>query len=89
MAAKKVEVLEAKIGQLRSDFKGKFSNLQGLLTTVHEKIDGKFANLEDMMRLLPFSSPLILGLTCYDTNLIGNSLIFSPKQHINYNWHQI
>ncbi|KAL0927711.1 hypothetical protein M5K25_001912 [Dendrobium thyrsiflorum] len=50
MAGTKVEVLEGEIGQLKTDFEEKISDFQNQFTSIHEKMDGRFAALEDMMR---------------------------------------
>ncbi|PKU85946.1 hypothetical protein MA16_Dca001777 [Dendrobium catenatum] len=48
MAGKKVKVLEGEIRQLKS----KISYFQTQISIVHEKIDGKFAIMEEMMKKL-------------------------------------
>ncbi|KAL0921419.1 hypothetical protein M5K25_008486 [Dendrobium thyrsiflorum] len=50
MAGRKVEVLEGELGQLKTDFEEKVSDFQNQFSTIHEKIDGRFAALEDLMK---------------------------------------
>ncbi|KAL0921487.1 hypothetical protein M5K25_008564 [Dendrobium thyrsiflorum] len=47
---RKVEVLEGELGQLKTDFEEKISDFQNQFSTIHEKIDGRFAALEDLMK---------------------------------------
>ncbi|KAL0917940.1 hypothetical protein M5K25_013049 [Dendrobium thyrsiflorum] len=50
MVGRKVEVLEEEIGQLKTDFEEKISDFQNQFATIHKKIDGRFAALEDLMK---------------------------------------
>ncbi|KAL0906013.1 hypothetical protein M5K25_024473 [Dendrobium thyrsiflorum] len=50
MAGRKVKVLEGEIGQLKSDFEEKISDFQNQFVSIHEKMDGRFTALEDMMK---------------------------------------
>ncbi|KAL0908182.1 hypothetical protein M5K25_022659 [Dendrobium thyrsiflorum] len=50
MAGRKVEVLEGEIGQLKTDFEEKISDFQNKFTSIHEKMDGRFAALKEMMK---------------------------------------
>ncbi|KAL0914989.1 hypothetical protein M5K25_015384 [Dendrobium thyrsiflorum] len=52
MAGRKMEVLEGEIGQLKSDFVKKISNFENQFVSVHEKMDGKFAIVEEMPKKL-------------------------------------
>ncbi|KAL0907560.1 hypothetical protein M5K25_021976 [Dendrobium thyrsiflorum] len=50
MTGRKVEVLEGEIGQLKTDFEEKISDFQNQFTSIHEKMDGRFIALEEMMK---------------------------------------
>ncbi|KAI0510943.1 hypothetical protein KFK09_011554 [Dendrobium nobile] len=50
MARRKVEVLEGEICQLKSYFNEKTSNFLKHVASIHEKMDGRFAALKDMMK---------------------------------------
>ncbi|KAL0904451.1 hypothetical protein M5K25_026567 [Dendrobium thyrsiflorum] len=50
MAGRKIEVLEGEIGQLKTDFKEKILDFQNKFTSIHEKMDGRFTALEEMMK---------------------------------------
>ncbi|KAL0925035.1 hypothetical protein M5K25_003341 [Dendrobium thyrsiflorum] len=50
MAGRKVEVLEGELGQLKTDFEEKISDFQNQFSSIHEKMDGRFAALEDLMK---------------------------------------
>ncbi|KAL0919994.1 hypothetical protein M5K25_009090 [Dendrobium thyrsiflorum] len=50
MTGRKVEVLEGELGQLKMDFEEKISDFQNQFSTIHEKIDERFAALEDLMK---------------------------------------
>ncbi|KAL0912924.1 hypothetical protein M5K25_016345 [Dendrobium thyrsiflorum] len=50
MAGRKVEVLEGEIGQLKTDFVEKILDFQNQFASIHEKMDGRFAAMEDMMK---------------------------------------
>ncbi|KAL0916630.1 hypothetical protein M5K25_014157 [Dendrobium thyrsiflorum] len=50
MAGRKVEVLEGEIGQLKSDCVEKNSVFKKLFSAIHEKIDEKFAIMEEIVR---------------------------------------
>ncbi|KAL0927506.1 hypothetical protein M5K25_001681 [Dendrobium thyrsiflorum] len=52
MAGKKVEILEGEIGQLKSDLEGKFFEIQNQIFTNKEKMEGKFAIMEEMLKKL-------------------------------------
>ncbi|KAL0906076.1 hypothetical protein M5K25_024538 [Dendrobium thyrsiflorum] len=52
MAGKKVEVLEGEIGQLKSDLEEKFSDFQNQISSNNEKMEGKFAVMEEMLKKL-------------------------------------
>ncbi|PKU78771.1 hypothetical protein MA16_Dca000114 [Dendrobium catenatum] len=52
MAGRKIEVLEGELGQLKSDFEEKNSDFQNKFASVHEKMDGKFVVVEDMLKKL-------------------------------------
>ncbi|KAH0461118.1 hypothetical protein IEQ34_008693 [Dendrobium chrysotoxum] len=52
MAGRKVEVLEGELGQLKSNFVKKISEIESQFSSVHEKIDGKFAIVEEMLKKL-------------------------------------
>ncbi|KAL0921336.1 hypothetical protein M5K25_008399 [Dendrobium thyrsiflorum] len=45
----KLKVLEKEIGQLKIDFEEKISDFQNQFAFIHEKMDGRFAVLENMM----------------------------------------
>ncbi|KAL0928155.1 hypothetical protein M5K25_000022 [Dendrobium thyrsiflorum] len=65
--AKKVEVLEGELGQLKTDFEEKILDFQNQFSSIHEKMDGRFAALEDLMKKMiddkqkPASSETIGG----------------------------
>ncbi|KAL0908645.1 hypothetical protein M5K25_023150 [Dendrobium thyrsiflorum] len=67
MAGRKVEVLEGELGQLKTDFEEKISDFQNQFSSIHEKMDGRFAALEDLMKKMiddkqkPASSETIGG----------------------------
>ncbi|KAL0914019.1 hypothetical protein M5K25_017516 [Dendrobium thyrsiflorum] len=67
MAGRKVEVLEGELGQIKTDFEEKISNFQNKFSSIHEKMDGRFAALEDLMKKMiddkqkPASSETIGG----------------------------
>ncbi|KAL0915605.1 hypothetical protein M5K25_016034 [Dendrobium thyrsiflorum] len=67
MAGRKVEVLEGELGQLKTDFEEKISDFQNQFSSIHEKMDGRFAALEDLMKKMiddkqkPASSKTIGG----------------------------
>ncbi|KAL0921088.1 hypothetical protein M5K25_008123 [Dendrobium thyrsiflorum] len=67
MAGRKVEVLEGELGQLKTDFEEKISYFQNQFSSIHEKMDGRFAALEDLMKKMiddkqkPASSETIGG----------------------------
>ncbi|KAL0921031.1 hypothetical protein M5K25_008059 [Dendrobium thyrsiflorum] len=50
MAGRKVEVLEGELGQLKSDFEEKMSYFQNQITSVNERMEGKFVVVEDMLK---------------------------------------
>ncbi|KAL0912665.1 hypothetical protein M5K25_018654 [Dendrobium thyrsiflorum] len=50
MAGRKVEVLEGELGQLKTAFEEKISDFQNQFSSIHEKMDGRFAALEDLMK---------------------------------------
>ncbi|KAL0918931.1 hypothetical protein M5K25_010980 [Dendrobium thyrsiflorum] len=50
MAGRKVEVLEGEIGQLKTNFDEKISDFQNQFIFILEKMDERFAALEEMMR---------------------------------------
>ncbi|KAL0926636.1 hypothetical protein M5K25_002874 [Dendrobium thyrsiflorum] len=50
MTGMKVKVFERKIGQLKTYFEEKISDFQNQFATIHEKMDEKFAALEDLMK---------------------------------------
>ncbi|KAL0913520.1 hypothetical protein M5K25_016986 [Dendrobium thyrsiflorum] len=52
MAEKKVEVLEGEIGQLKSDLEIKFSDFQNQISSNNERMEGKFAVMEEMLKKL-------------------------------------
>ncbi|KAH0457147.1 hypothetical protein IEQ34_015054 [Dendrobium chrysotoxum] len=59
MAGRKVEVLKGEIGQLKSDCVDKISYFKKLFSAIHEKIDEKFAIMEEMMRkMLEFQTKM-------------------------------
>ncbi|KAL0910093.1 hypothetical protein M5K25_021031 [Dendrobium thyrsiflorum] len=49
MAGRKVEVLEGELGPLKADFE-KIADFQNQIVSVNEKIEGRFAVLEDMLK---------------------------------------
>ncbi|KAL0909077.1 hypothetical protein M5K25_023601 [Dendrobium thyrsiflorum] len=49
MAGRKVKVLKGEIGQLKTDFEEKISDFQNQFISIHEKIEGRFAALEEKM----------------------------------------
>ncbi|KAL0914451.1 hypothetical protein M5K25_014799 [Dendrobium thyrsiflorum] len=67
MAGRKVEVLEGELGQLKTDFEEKISDFQNQFSSIHEKMDGRFVALEDLMKKMiddkqkPASSETIGG----------------------------
>ncbi|KAL0927127.1 hypothetical protein M5K25_001286 [Dendrobium thyrsiflorum] len=67
MTGRKVEVLEGELGQLKTDFEEKISDFQNQFSSIHEKMDGRFAALEDLMKKMidnkqkPASSETIGG----------------------------
>ncbi|KAL0924163.1 hypothetical protein M5K25_004972 [Dendrobium thyrsiflorum] len=52
MVGRKVEVLEGELGQLKADFEDKITDFQNQIASVNEKIEGRFAVLEDMLKKL-------------------------------------
>ncbi|KAL0925821.1 hypothetical protein M5K25_004191 [Dendrobium thyrsiflorum] len=52
MAGKKVELLEGEIGQLKADLERRFSDFQNQISTNNERMEGKFAILEEMLKKL-------------------------------------
>ncbi|PKU78550.1 hypothetical protein MA16_Dca011107 [Dendrobium catenatum] len=50
MDGRKVEVLEGEIGQLKTDFGEKILYFQSQFVVIHEKMDGRFTSLEDLMK---------------------------------------
>ncbi|KAL0915583.1 hypothetical protein M5K25_016011 [Dendrobium thyrsiflorum] len=52
MAGKKVEVLEGEIGQLKTDLERRFSDFQNQISTNNERMEGKFAIMEEMLKKL-------------------------------------
>ncbi|KAL0916141.1 hypothetical protein M5K25_013630 [Dendrobium thyrsiflorum] len=50
MTERKVEILEGELGQLKTDFEEKISDFQNQFTTIHEKMDERFAALEYLMK---------------------------------------
>ncbi|KAL0928960.1 hypothetical protein M5K25_000899 [Dendrobium thyrsiflorum] len=57
MAGRKVEVLESELGQLKSDFEEKIFYFQNQIASVNERMEGKFAVVEDMMKKLLETKP--------------------------------
>ncbi|KAL0920102.1 hypothetical protein M5K25_009212 [Dendrobium thyrsiflorum] len=47
---RKVEVLEREIGQLKSNFVEKISDFENQFASVHEKMEGKFTVVEEMLK---------------------------------------
>ncbi|KAL0910586.1 hypothetical protein M5K25_021584 [Dendrobium thyrsiflorum] len=52
MAGKKVEVFEGEIGQLKSDLEENFSDFQIQISSNNERMEGKFAVMEEMLKKL-------------------------------------
>ncbi|KAL0922763.1 hypothetical protein M5K25_006779 [Dendrobium thyrsiflorum] len=44
------KVLEGELGQLKTDFEEKISDFQNQFTIIHEKMDGRFVALKDLMK---------------------------------------
>ncbi|KAL0919834.1 hypothetical protein M5K25_011956 [Dendrobium thyrsiflorum] len=52
MAARKVKVLEGELGQLEADFEEKIADFQNQIASVNERMEGRFAVVEDMLKKL-------------------------------------
>ncbi|PKU85624.1 hypothetical protein MA16_Dca003365 [Dendrobium catenatum] len=50
MAGRKIKVLEGEIGELKTDFEERTVDFQNQFASIHEKMDGRFTALEDMMK---------------------------------------
>ncbi|KAL0927579.1 hypothetical protein M5K25_001763 [Dendrobium thyrsiflorum] len=67
MAGRKVEVLEGELGQLKTNFEEKIFDFQNQFSSIHEKMDGRFVALEELMKKMiddkqnPTSSETIDG----------------------------
>ncbi|KAL0914313.1 hypothetical protein M5K25_014649 [Dendrobium thyrsiflorum] len=49
---RKVKVLEGELGKLKSNFEEKISDFQNQIASVNERMEGKFAGVEDMLKKL-------------------------------------
>ncbi|KAL0926813.1 hypothetical protein M5K25_003064 [Dendrobium thyrsiflorum] len=85
MAERKVEVLEGELVQLKSNFEDKILDFQNQFAFVHEKMDGKFAVVKDMLKKLLEAKP---NATTSETKEAiggqgrrGNPIPFREKLH--------
>ncbi|PKU62248.1 hypothetical protein MA16_Dca028605 [Dendrobium catenatum] len=57
MAGRKIEVLEGEIGQLKTDLEERTVEFQNQFASIHEKMDGRFTSLEEMMKKMLEGKP--------------------------------
>ncbi|KAL0923471.1 hypothetical protein M5K25_007529 [Dendrobium thyrsiflorum] len=57
MAERKLKVLEGELGQLKAEFEEKIADFQNQIAYINEKMEGRFAVVEDMLKKLLEAKP--------------------------------